>query len=333
MKLVRNLPPWHDALLFSISGTRFLYAQSHRHGWTYQGLYLPSHGPRGGAKWWGKEIIGRKSTYSVPGIHRGVFIETFSLYVLGGREYCKSHVTNPSSVQGCTACIGLYIDCPKSGPQADPPTFCRTIAYTVMGLRNQNDTARQVEGPARHINRLDSPPSRWCKWPSFHDGRRQQIGKRRRSSDGRTPDLSRRSLRRTLSVWNINTCTEMAMKGHERCTACETLGGDTSSMVRCNYDQPLELSRKGPLSGRWPWSNSRVFIASGTEPTPIKVTVCWCQATAIFWNACHNETNQRESYIEGTVGVTRGLFTWIDCWAVEVSRVLYCSIQAKPPSQ
>ena len=31
-----NLPPGHDVLLFSTSGTdgSFLYAQSHRHGWT-----------------------------------------------------------------------------------------------------------------------------------------------------------------------------------------------------------------------------------------------------------------------------------------------------------
>ena len=26
------------------------YAQSHRHGWTYQGLYLPRHGPLGGSQ-------------------------------------------------------------------------------------------------------------------------------------------------------------------------------------------------------------------------------------------------------------------------------------------
>ena len=58
MKLRENLPPRHDALPFSISGTgsfvcpvaqiwldipRPLITQSHRHGWTYQGLYLPSH--------------------------------------------------------------------------------------------------------------------------------------------------------------------------------------------------------------------------------------------------------------------------------------------------
>ena len=58
MKLGGNLPPRHDALFFSISGTgsflcpdaqtrldilRPLFTQSHRHGWTYQGLWLPSH--------------------------------------------------------------------------------------------------------------------------------------------------------------------------------------------------------------------------------------------------------------------------------------------------
>ena len=29
-------------------GILYIYAQSHRHGWTYQGLYLRSHGPRRG---------------------------------------------------------------------------------------------------------------------------------------------------------------------------------------------------------------------------------------------------------------------------------------------
>ena len=58
MKLGGNLPPGHDVLLFSISGTgsficpvtqtrldipRPLITQSHRHGWTYQGLGLPCH--------------------------------------------------------------------------------------------------------------------------------------------------------------------------------------------------------------------------------------------------------------------------------------------------
>ena len=59
MKLAENLPPRHDALLFSIRITgsficpvtqaqldmipRPLFAQSHIHGWTYQGLWLPSH--------------------------------------------------------------------------------------------------------------------------------------------------------------------------------------------------------------------------------------------------------------------------------------------------
>ena len=53
-----NLPLGHNALLFSISGRgsfifpatqtpldipRSLITQSHRHGWTYQGLWLPSH--------------------------------------------------------------------------------------------------------------------------------------------------------------------------------------------------------------------------------------------------------------------------------------------------
>ena len=53
-----HLPPAHDALLLSISGTgcficpvaqtrldipRPLITQSHRYGWTYQGLWLPSH--------------------------------------------------------------------------------------------------------------------------------------------------------------------------------------------------------------------------------------------------------------------------------------------------
>ena len=62
IKLGRNLPPGHNALLFSTSGTgtfiypvtqtrldipRSLITQSHRHGWTYQGLWLPNHG-RGG---------------------------------------------------------------------------------------------------------------------------------------------------------------------------------------------------------------------------------------------------------------------------------------------
>ena len=47
-----NLPPGHDALLFSTSGIGYLYAQSHRHGWTYQGLLLPSHG-RFGLVYWG----------------------------------------------------------------------------------------------------------------------------------------------------------------------------------------------------------------------------------------------------------------------------------------
>ena len=56
MQLGGNLLPGHDALLFSISGTesypvtqtrldipRPLITQSHRHGWTYQDLWLPSH--------------------------------------------------------------------------------------------------------------------------------------------------------------------------------------------------------------------------------------------------------------------------------------------------
>ena len=58
MKLEGNLPLGHDALLFSITGTgciictvaqtlldipRPLITQSHRHCWTYQGLWLPSH--------------------------------------------------------------------------------------------------------------------------------------------------------------------------------------------------------------------------------------------------------------------------------------------------
>ena len=58
MKLGGNLPRGYNALLFSISGTgsficlvtqtrldipRPLITQSHRHGWTYQGLWLPSH--------------------------------------------------------------------------------------------------------------------------------------------------------------------------------------------------------------------------------------------------------------------------------------------------
>ena len=58
MNLGGNLPLGHDALLFSISGTgsficplsqtgldipRPLITQSDRHGWTYQGIWLPSH--------------------------------------------------------------------------------------------------------------------------------------------------------------------------------------------------------------------------------------------------------------------------------------------------
>ena len=44
MELGGNLPPEHDALLFSISDLRsFIYRQSHRHGWAYQDLWLPSH--------------------------------------------------------------------------------------------------------------------------------------------------------------------------------------------------------------------------------------------------------------------------------------------------
>ena len=53
-----NLPPGHDSLLSSTGGTgscicpvtqtrlnipRSLITQSHRYGWTYQGLWLPSH--------------------------------------------------------------------------------------------------------------------------------------------------------------------------------------------------------------------------------------------------------------------------------------------------
>ena len=40
-----NPPPGHDALLFSISGTGCLVAQTRLD--IYQGLYLPSHGPLG----------------------------------------------------------------------------------------------------------------------------------------------------------------------------------------------------------------------------------------------------------------------------------------------
>ena len=48
MKLGGNRPPGDNPLLLSISGTGFLYAQSHRRGRTYQSLWWPSRGALGG---------------------------------------------------------------------------------------------------------------------------------------------------------------------------------------------------------------------------------------------------------------------------------------------
>ena len=48
MKPGGNRPPGDNPLLFSISGMGSFICPSHRHGWTYQGLWYPSHGALGG---------------------------------------------------------------------------------------------------------------------------------------------------------------------------------------------------------------------------------------------------------------------------------------------
>ena len=48
MKLGGNRPLGDNSLVFLISGTGSIFAQSHRHGWTYQDHWLPSHGALGG---------------------------------------------------------------------------------------------------------------------------------------------------------------------------------------------------------------------------------------------------------------------------------------------